>query len=67
MFEIEPYIFSDAVRYFWHTRLSQASQQEERGISDQGTRSSVTGGKQMDGFVTKITELMVGVGVKLED
>lgn len=67
MFKIEPHVFSDAVRYFWHTRARQASKQQERGVSDQGTRSSVTGGKQMDGFVAKITELMMSVGVPQEE
>ncbi len=67
MFEIEPYVFSEAVGYFWHTRARQASRQEQRGASDQGTRSSVTGGKQMDGFIAKITELMMRAGVPQEE
>jgi len=60
---IEPFIFASAVREFWRSRGSQASQQAERGVSDQGTRSEVTGGRQMDGFVRRITELVVAAGV----
>ena len=60
---IEPNVFSDAVREFWATRERQAAEQEERGNSDQGARGAVTGGQQMDGFVSKITELLVKAGV----
>lgn len=42
---------SQAVFAFWDTRHQQLSRQADIGRSDQGTRGSVTGGKQMDGFV----------------
>ena len=42
--DIEPFIFSDAVRQFWRTRAKQ----EARGTADQGSRSAVTGGQQMN-------------------
>lgn len=60
---IDPYVFSDAVRAFWDTRLQQLEAQRLRGVSDQGTRGSVTGGQQMNGFARVIVELMEGVGV----
>lgn len=60
-------IFSEAVKHFWDTRSKQADQQVARGQSDQGSRSAVTGGRQMDGFVQTLTELMMGVGVAPSD
>jgi len=63
MSEIELYVFSDAVRHFWATRAQQAQKQKIRGGLDQGARSAVTVGQQMDGFARKIIELMKGVGV----
>lgn len=60
---IEPYVFSDAVKYFWNTRKAQQDAQRERGARDQGTRSAVTGGKQMDGFLDTMVRLMVQSGV----
>lgn len=64
---IEPFVFSGAVREFWQTRDRQAAEQQERGASDQGARGAATGGQQMDGFVARIVELMVRVGVKPAD
>lgn len=64
MSNIEAFVFADAVREFWRSRGSQASQQAERGVSDQGARSEVTGGRQMDGFVRTISESLVGAGVQ---
>ncbi len=63
MHSLNPFIFSDAVRVFWHTRERQADAQRQRGQSDQGSRSAVTGGKQMDGFSRKIVELLTEVGI----
>ena len=58
-----PYVFSNAVKSFWKIRETQA----EKGISDQGSRPAVTGGQQMNGFVEKIEELIVAVGVNASD
>lgn len=66
MFKIEPFVFSDAVRFFWATRDRQVADQLRRGGSDQGARGAVTGGQQMDGFIQKIIELMTDAGVKPE-
>jgi len=62
-FNIDPYVFTDAVREFWNTREKQAQLQKIRGTKDQGSRSAVTGGKQMDGFARKIAELLTRVGI----
>lgn len=53
----------DAVRHYWATRGSQTRAQAERGISDQGARSAVTAGKQMDGFVEIVREVLVDSGI----
>ena len=53
----------DAIQVFWNTRQSQSSS----GISDdQGSRSAVTGGKQMDGIENLIKSLLVEAGVPEE-
>jgi len=52
-----------AVRHFWRTRGAQARKQVASGRSDQGSRGSVTGGKQMDGFLALICKLICDVGV----
>lgn len=53
----------EAVRVFWRTRQSQARKQRAGGTADQGARSAVTGGKQMDGFVRLLADLIVRAGV----
>lgn len=53
-----------AVQHFWRVRAAQARKQGSRtGQKDAGTRAAVTGGAQMDGFVTLIKELLVENGV----
>ncbi|HXH47780.1 MAG TPA: PaeR7I family type II restriction endonuclease [Terriglobia bacterium] len=48
-----------AVRYFWQTRRKQArSQGSKTGQKDYGSRSAVTGGKQIDGFIQVVAELL---------
>jgi hypothetical protein len=39
---------------FWSTREGQISKQAAEERHDQGNRSAVTGGKQLDGFVELI-------------
>ena len=53
----------EAVIRFWTTRANQSAQQKTRGQSDQGSRSAVTGGHQMDGFIDLISSLVVDAGV----
>lgn len=60
---IEPHVFSAAVRDFWKIRGAQA----ERGIADQGSRPAVTGGQQMNSFAVKIRDLMIAAGASDSD
>jgi hypothetical protein len=55
---------SRAVRHFWETRLRQAERQgSSSGQKDQGARSAVTGGAQLDGFIRLMSELLVESGL----
>jgi len=52
-----------AVAHYWQTRSAQRRRQEESGRADQGLRSAVTGGAQMDGFIDLFTELISQAGI----
>jgi len=52
-----------AVQHFWQTRDRQAAAQGSAGERDRGDRSAVTGGAQLDGFVSLVTELLTEAGV----
>ena len=52
-----------AVAHYWQTRTSQRKKQEQTGKADQGLRSAVTGGTQMDGFIDLFTELVAQAGI----
>ena len=58
-----PRFVREAVRFYWQTRTKQLEKQAEAGGKDQGLRSAVTGGAQMDGFIDLLTELVVEAGV----
>jgi hypothetical protein len=53
-------VFTEAVKGFWDRRTLQQQTKQLQGTVDQGNRGAVTGGKQMDGFALKITELLIG-------
>lgn len=53
----------DAIRHFWNTRQRQLIQQGASRERDRGGRSAVTGGKQMDGFVRLVYEILIEAGV----
>jgi hypothetical protein len=53
----------DAVRFFWQQRLRQSKRQGGGDDRDRGARSAVTGGKQMDGFLRLVRQLLVEVHV----
>ena len=53
----------EAVRHFWRTRQSQSTRQAESEDRDRGGRGAVTGGKQMDGFVRLVRELLIAAKV----
>jgi len=52
-----------AVAHYWQTRLAQRRKQEKSGRADQGLRSAVTGGAQMDGFINLFTQLIIQAGM----
>jgi hypothetical protein len=53
----------EAVRLYWETRANQLKKQQDAGGSDQGLRSAVTGGAQMDGFIELLTKLAIEAGI----
>ena len=57
----------DAVRFYWQTRSNQLEKQRKAGGSDQGLRSAVTGGAQMDGLIELLTKLVIEAGVDAKD
>jgi hypothetical protein len=52
-----------AVSHYWQMRSEQRKKQEKSGKADQGLRSAVTGGAQMDGFIDLFTELVTHAGI----
>ncbi len=52
-----------AVAHYWQTRSAQRRRQEQSGRADQGLRSAVTGGAQMDGFIDLFTGLITQAGI----
>jgi len=53
-----------AVKHFWTTRMRQAREQGTKtGQKDAGARSAVTGGRQLDGFVTLCRDLLIDAGL----
>jgi hypothetical protein len=55
-----------AVAHYWRTRASQKDKQTQTGKADQGLRSAVTGGAQMDGFIDLFTELITATGIPVQ-
>ena len=56
----------ESVSNYWVTRTSQKQRQHQAGRSDQGARSAVTGGAQMDGFVRLFADLIIDAGLAEE-
>ncbi len=54
---------AEAVEFFWATRNGQITRQNQAGTHDQGNRGAVTGGKQLDGFVELIKDVLILNGV----
>lgn len=52
-----------AIRQFWKSRDDAGKKQAASGKSDQGERASVTSGKNMDGFVSLVTEIVRANGL----
>jgi len=56
---------SEAVRHFWTTRENQARKQgSSSGRKDYGARGAVTGGRQLDGLVELVRDLLLENGIK---
>lgn len=54
----------EAIKNFWSTRDRQSeSQGATTGLRDTGARSAVTGGKQMNGFVSIVRKLLIEAGL----
>ena len=56
----------EAVAHYWATRTAQQTKQADSGQADQGLRSAVTGGAQMDGFVELFADLVTDSGLSTE-
>jgi len=54
---------AEAVMAFWGNRAAAKLKQIEAGIIDQGERAGVTGGKNMDGFVALLLDLINANGL----
>lgn len=54
---------SEAVAHYWQTRLRQKNKQSVGGRADQGARSAVTGGAQMDGFIEHFKGAIFSTGM----
>ncbi|MBL4591441.1 MAG: hypothetical protein JKY96_05725 [Phycisphaerales bacterium] len=53
-----------AIRQFWSVREDQGKRQGKKSDKDRGTRSKVTGGRQLDGFTQLFCELCQDAGVQ---
>lgn len=53
----------EAVRAFWGNREAARQKQVESGRADQGERASVTAGKNMDGFLAIVRQLVAANGL----
>lgn len=54
----------DAVMAFWGNREKARQKQVEAGVSDQGERAGVTAGKNMDGFIALVCDLVEANGLQ---
>ncbi len=53
-----------AVKEFWSGRDIARTKQVATGKADQGERSAVTGGRNMDGFIALMEDITRGNGLK---
>jgi len=53
-----------AIKHFWSTRQRQAKKQGSKsGARDAGSRTAVTGGRQMDGFINLVRDFLCSNGL----
>ena len=57
----------DAIKAFWGNRQEARQKQIEAGRIDAGERSGVTGGKNLDGFIALILDLVQANGLSRDD
>jgi type II restriction enzyme len=53
----------EAVKAFWGNRAAAVAKQKELGREDQGERAGVTAGKNMDGFIALIQDVIRANGL----
>src|SRR5258707_15863413 len=53
----------EAIMAFWGNRQKAKEKQIEAGTTDQGERAGVTGGKNMDGFIALVIDLVKANGL----
>src|SRR5260370_12969075 len=53
----------EAIKVCWRNRAAAAQKQREQGREDQGERGGVTAGKNMDGFIALIQDVIRGNGL----
>src|SRR6266705_4699614 len=58
-----PTYVHEAVKFYLQTRAKQIARQKSAGGTDQGLRTAVTGGAQMDGFIELLTKLVIEAGI----
>lgn len=57
-----------AIQHFWSTRETQAQKQGGlSGLRDAGARTAVTGGRQMDGFISLVRDFLCENGLASTD
>jgi hypothetical protein len=54
---------TEAIKAFWGNRAAAVAKQKELGREDQGERAGVTAGKNMDGFITLIQDVIRANGL----
>lgn len=54
---------TEAVKAFWGNRTAAEQKQRELGRADAGTRGAVTAGKNMDGFITLVLDVIRANGL----
>ena len=57
----------EAVAHYWATRARQQNKQVKNGKADQGLRSAVTDGAQLDGFIQLFADLVRSAGLPEAD
>jgi hypothetical protein len=61
-----PQAAAAAIAQYWATRAGQQQRQITGGRADQGLRSAVTGGAQMDGIIRLFRDIVVEAGIPQE-